>query len=93
MMSLSNILNYPGKRKFEEDHQPKTPPIRPRQVTVTTPEKPSLYKHTMQHLAKHFSVHVNEQCVIMKVDHVDIIPRQVRSWLVDILSVSGHKSF
>ncbi|CAG8696591.1 14538_t:CDS:10, partial [Funneliformis caledonium] len=86
MMSLSNILNYPGKRKFEEDNQPKTPPMRPRQVTVMTPEKPSLYKHTMQHLAKHFSVYVNEQCVIMKVDHVDIILRQVRSWLVDILS-------
>ncbi|CAB4401428.1 unnamed protein product [Rhizophagus irregularis] len=32
----------------------------------------------MQHLAKHFS--------IMIVDHVDIIPRQIRSWLVDILS-------
>ncbi|CAB4495567.1 unnamed protein product [Rhizophagus irregularis] len=32
----------------------------------------------MQHLAKHFS--------IMIVDHVDIIPRQIRTWLVDILS-------
>ncbi|RIA97794.1 hypothetical protein C1645_732186 [Glomus cerebriforme] len=47
MMSLSNILNHPGKRKSEGDHQPKTPPMRPRKVTVTTPEKPSLYKHTI----------------------------------------------
>ncbi|CAG8474078.1 1014_t:CDS:2, partial [Acaulospora colombiana] len=40
-----------------DDYGPKTPPLRHRQVTVTTPAKPILYKHTMQHLAKHFSVH------------------------------------
>ncbi|RIB19986.1 hypothetical protein C2G38_2244848 [Gigaspora rosea] len=66
MMTLSNILNHPGKHKFEGDHQPKTPPMRPSKVIVTTPEKPTLYKHNMQHLAKHFSVYVNNQCVIMK---------------------------
>ncbi|GET03343.1 hypothetical protein GLOIN_2v1566052 [Rhizophagus clarus] len=59
--------------------------MRPQQVTVTTPEKPTLYKPTMQHLAKHFSVNVNEQCVIMKVDYVDIMPSQIRSWLINIL--------
>lgn len=81
MMTLSNILNHPGKRKSEGDHQPKAPPMRPRKVTVTTPEKPTLYKHTMQHLAKHFSVYVNNQCVIMKVDHVDLIPKEIRIWI------------
>ncbi|PKY35378.1 hypothetical protein RhiirB3_476175, partial [Rhizophagus irregularis] len=86
MLSLSNILNHPGKRKSEGDHQPKTPPMRPRKVTVTTPEKPTLYKHTMQHLAKHFSVYVNNQCVIMKVDHVDLIPKEIRIWIVNVLS-------
>ncbi|CAB4399322.1 unnamed protein product [Rhizophagus irregularis] len=85
MLSLSNILNHPGKRKSEGDHQPKTPPMRPRKVTVTTPEKPTLYKHTMQHLAKHFSVYVNNQCVIMKVDHVDLIPKEIRIWIVNVL--------
>ncbi|CAI2195169.1 1940_t:CDS:2 [Funneliformis geosporum] len=86
MMSLSNILNHPGKRKSEGDHRPKTPPMRPRKVTVTTPEKPTLYKHTMQHLAKHFSVYVNNQCVIMKLDHVDLIPKEIRTWIVNLLS-------
>ncbi|CAG8590839.1 3252_t:CDS:10, partial [Ambispora gerdemannii] len=59
----------------------KTPPLRPRQVTVTTPEKPILHKNTLQYLAKHFSVHVNNQCVIMKVDHVDLIPKEIRIWI------------
>ncbi|CAG8641443.1 13586_t:CDS:2 [Dentiscutata heterogama] len=86
MMTLSNILNHPGKRKSEGDRQPKTPPMRPRKVTVTTPEKPTLYKHSMQHLAKHFSVYVNNQCVIMKVDHVDLIPKEIRIWIVNVLS-------
>ncbi|CAG8511937.1 14548_t:CDS:2 [Gigaspora rosea] len=86
MMTLSNILNHPGKHKFEGDHQPKTPPMRPSKVIVTTPEKPTLYKHNMQHLAKHFSVYVNNQCVIMKVNHVDLIPKEIRIWIVNVLS-------
>ncbi|CAG8771539.1 10674_t:CDS:2, partial [Funneliformis caledonium] len=60
MMSLSNFLNHPGKRKSEGDHQPKTPPMRP--------------------------LYVNNQCVIMKEDHVDLIPKEIRIWIVNVLS-------
>ncbi|RGB23197.1 hypothetical protein C1646_677293 [Rhizophagus diaphanus] len=44
--------------------------------TTITPEKPTLYKHTMQHLPKHFSVN----------NYTDIIPKEIRHWLVNLLS-------
>ncbi|CAG8748673.1 20112_t:CDS:2, partial [Gigaspora rosea] len=37
------------------------------------------------YLDNHFSINVNKQCVIMKADNVDTFPKEIRSWLIDVL--------
>lgn len=59
------------------------------QKTITTPQKPILCDKVMQYLDNHFSINVNKQCVIMKVDNVDTFPKEIRSWLIDVLSVGN----
>ncbi|CAG8498726.1 14366_t:CDS:2 [Funneliformis caledonium] len=48
--------------------------------------EPILSEKSIQYLAKHISVNVNNQCVIMKADQVDAIPDVIRDLLVNILS-------
>ncbi|CAG8692410.1 834_t:CDS:2 [Gigaspora margarita] len=81
IMSLSSILNDPVESYST---------IAPNndgtmQKTITTPQKPILCDKVMQYL-DHFSINVNKQCVIMKVDNVDTFPKEIRSWLIDVLS-------
>ncbi|CAG8612526.1 9206_t:CDS:2, partial [Acaulospora colombiana] len=84
VMKISNILN-----DTEKSHSTivpsydSTPPPRPREITLTTPQKPTLCDQTMQYLVRHFSVNVDKQCVIMKADKVDTFPKGIRNWLVD----------
>ncbi|CAB4428781.1 unnamed protein product [Rhizophagus irregularis] len=74
-----------GMNVSKSNDSPKTPPLRPRQTTITTPHKPTLSELSIQYLAKHISVDVNGQCVIMKTDQVDTIPEAIRGWLVTAL--------
>jgi len=71
-------------------YQLSTPPLGPREITITTPQKPTLSELSIKYLAKHISVNVNNQCVIMKADQVDAIPEEIRSWLVNALSVNKY---
>ncbi|KAF0442185.1 hypothetical protein F8M41_003694 [Gigaspora margarita] len=90
IMSLSSILNdpvesystiAPNNDGVIQDTASKT-----MQKTITTPQKPILCDKVMQYLDNHFSINVNKQCVIMKVDNVDTFPKEIRSWLIDVLS-------
>ncbi|CAJ0633639.1 4599_t:CDS:2 [Entrophospora sp. SA101] len=56
------------------------------ETVLTTPQKPVLGERSIQYLVKHISVNVNKQCVIVKADQVDAIPKEVRSWLINVLS-------
>ncbi|CAG8453037.1 13377_t:CDS:10, partial [Ambispora leptoticha] len=88
VMNISSILNDTEKSHstiVPNDDSYKTPPPRPREITLTTPQKLTFCDQTMQYLVRHFSVNVNKQCVIMKADKVDTFPKEIRNWLVDVL--------
>ena len=80
----------------EEDSEGcRTPSPSPRNETFTTPQKPRLFKDTLQYLQQHVKITVNEQCVILRhteVEQVAELPSALRSWLVNVLLVSYCKS-
>ncbi|PKB97802.1 hypothetical protein RhiirA5_384396 [Rhizophagus irregularis] len=58
----------------------------PRNQDLITPHKPTLYEHTAKYLSKHFSMSINQDCVIMKANQVVTIPSEIRHWLIDSFS-------
>ncbi len=77
--------------------RPHTPPHQiqsaPRNQDLITPHKPTLYEHTAKYLSKHFSMSINQECVIMKANQVVTIPSEIRNWLIDSFSVSKDSLF
>ncbi|CAG8792804.1 11758_t:CDS:2, partial [Dentiscutata erythropus] len=71
--------------------RPYTPPHQihsaPRSQVLISPHKPTLYVHTAKYLAKHFSISINQGCVITKTNQVVTIPSEIRHWLIDSFSV------
>ncbi|KAG9302392.1 hypothetical protein G9A89_011442 [Geosiphon pyriformis] len=74
------------------DDGSKTPPSRSQNTVMTTPQKPILSANSIKYLDKHFSIDINQQCVIMKEIKINIIPGSVRDWLYTVLS-SGKDVF
>ncbi|CAJ0886045.1 2784_t:CDS:10 [Entrophospora sp. SA101] len=75
------------KKGSTNDDSFETPPPRSQSKTVmTTPQKPTLFADSVKYLDNHFSVVINQQCVIMKEIKVDIIPGSVHDWLLNVLS-------
>ncbi|RHZ46829.1 hypothetical protein Glove_606g107 [Diversispora epigaea] len=67
----------------------KTPPPRTSEVTITSPKKPILCYNPLAWSNNYtiFGQTFFTKCVIMKIDHVDNFPKEVRGWLIDVLSV------
>ncbi|GBC35313.2 hypothetical protein GLOIN_2v1479801 [Rhizophagus irregularis DAOM 181602=DAOM 197198] len=63
----------------------------PRNQDLITPHKPTLYEHTAKYLSKHFSMSINQDCVIMKANQVVTIPSEIRHWLIDSFSSEKDK--
>ncbi|CAB5196853.1 unnamed protein product [Rhizophagus irregularis] len=63
----------------------------PRNQDLITPHKPTLYEHTAKYLSKHFSMSINQDCVIMKANQVVTIPSEIRHWLIDSFSSEKNK--
>jgi len=63
----------------------------PRNQDLITPHKPTLYEHTAKYLSNHFSMSINQDCVIMKANQVVTIPSEIRHWLIDSFSSEKDK--
>ncbi|CAG8639575.1 1918_t:CDS:2, partial [Acaulospora morrowiae] len=80
----SEVNNSGYDRSHTPPHQIQSAP---RNQDLITPHKPTLYEHTVKYLAKHFSMSINQDCVIMKANQVVTIPSEIRHWLIDSFSV------